>query len=506
MKKSTLIKVLICSLICLQAHLVSGQKNLILNPSFEQGTHPTGSNGIGNGHATYWKPGFTYNTGYTPGTRYGGTPDLLDYNIPAGVCGYGYFPNLFYASNTGAGTLPKHGERFALIMGGYTGVYAFNEGESILGQLHKFECPGNYILTFWAKAPDGYWQGTCSTGYFGYINYNIHPNNYVEVALRKSTDSTRNKRIYTTPTIINKGNWIKYSDTISITATDIDTFDRIEFRIDSAGAETSKKIAFIDSVSLVYYEPASAPPVYVLYDTIGCQESVDLDLINTHICDGYYDTWTLNGVPVSNIVTPGVNATYITKCRTCEGCVNFEVRVNITIASPSVDTETDTLHCDSCIVIAASACPSGTMTAMWSNSLGTNSTVTVCPNQDEQYIYTCLDSNGCPTHKSYRRVIYEECDQPAPIMEELGTKNINLEDAIMIYPNPTTETFTLTISGLNLNDVTYSITDISGKVITEDIRPTAAKMTISLLQNPHGIYLVNIHYKNKVITKKVSLK
>jgi hypothetical protein len=93
-------------------------------------------------------------------------------------------------------------------------------------------------------------------------------------------------------------------------------------------------------------------------------------------------------------------------------------------------------------------------------------------------------------------------------MKMLGNNTIYMEPAVVVYPNPnsTSGIFTLKVSGIDLNELSYSIKDVTGKIIVDELKATAYKMTINLEQQPKGVYLLNVYYKGSVIIKKLVMQ
>lgn len=79
--------------------------------------------------------------------------------------------------------------------------------------------------------------------------------------------------------------------------------------------------------------------------------------------------------------------------------------------------------------------------------------------------------------------------------------SISVEDeqgvdlSAVIYPNPTTEYITLSISNNNLGNVSYSLLDMHGKIISQElVTDKIANIQLGTLST--GIYLLNVYNNN----------
>ncbi|MDO5972234.1 T9SS type A sorting domain-containing protein [Flavivirga aquimarina] len=88
----------------------------------------------------------------------------------------------------------------------------------------------------------------------------------------------------------------------------------------------------------------------------------------------------------------------------------------------------------------------------------------------------------------------------------LSVDEDELESAITIFPNPAKEQFFIkNASFINLEKA--AIYDVSGRLISEyDTSNTSRTKVISLAGISNGIYFVNIHSENAMITKKIVIK
>ena len=82
------------------------------------------------------------------------------------------------------------------------------------------------------------------------------------------------------------------------------------------------------------------------------------------------------------------------------------------------------------------------------------------------------------------------------IVNGIEVTEINLE--LMIYPNPTTDQFILTIANYNNENLTYKLYDISGKLIeTEQL--SKSKTSINVQDLKANTYLLHVFDQNAAI-------
>lgn len=89
---------------------------------------------------------------------------------------------------------------------------------------------------------------------------------------------------------------------------------------------------------------------------------------------------------------------------------------------------------------------------------------------------------------------------------ELGSKDNELENAISLFPNPTSGVFMLNYTGIE-QLVSVTITDFSGKIIQQvDLNNFNGQQEILLEQVSSGIYFIQISTEETWVTKKMVLK
>lgn len=95
-----------------------------------------------------------------------------------------------------------------------------------------------------------------------------------------------------------------------------------------------------------------------------------------------------------------------------------------------------------------------------------------------------------------------------PLMTNYNCPTASIEDEelitdINIYPNPTTGQFYIK-SGASVNLDKVVIYDVSGRLISSiDVSSTSGVKTINLPRVKKGLYFVNLHDENRMITKKL---
>ncbi len=81
-------------------------------------------------------------------------------------------------------------------------------------------------------------------------------------------------------------------------------------------------------------------------------------------------------------------------------------------------------------------------------------------------------------------------------------KNIN--NKIMIYPNPTNEIVTIVFQNINENDLKITISDLLGRIVSEKrIKNNERQLNLNLNSFPNGIYLIQILDNEKLYVAKV---
>ncbi|MGE0090323.1 MAG: T9SS type A sorting domain-containing protein [Bacteroidales bacterium] len=114
------------------------------------------------------------------------------------------------------------------------------------------------------------------------------------------------------------------------------------------------------------------------------------------------------------------------------------------------------------------------------------------------YTIDILDTEGCgPITSEVLTISFPE-----------GINNIDLNNKIKIYPNPTSSSITVEIENIQTDSYTISIFDITGKqVYSEKVKNEGLiKKELDLSGYSKGIYSVNITFANKIWSQKIVLQ
>ena len=76
-----------------------------------------------------------------------------------------------------------------------------------------------------------------------------------------------------------------------------------------------------------------------------------------------------------------------------------------------------------------------------------------------------------------------------------------------VTPNPTSGIFDVNIQLMNTQDAVIEVTDATGRVVIADALKNVFGKTVTLSLNgfADGVYFVNLHTQNEVLTKRVVL-
>lgn len=106
---------------------------------------------------------------------------------------------------------------------------------------------------------------------------------------------------------------------------------------------------------------------------------------------------------------------------------------------------------------------------------------------------TASYSIGQISYKSPAGTIVSDGVQQPYEIQVLGTSdypNITLE--MVVYPNPTTNLLTLKLPQENLSNLSYQVYDINGKMVYDLEKIISSETTISMQNNPKGVYFLNV--------------
>lgn len=76
-------------------------------------------------------------------------------------------------------------------------------------------------------------------------------------------------------------------------------------------------------------------------------------------------------------------------------------------------------------------------------------------------------------------------------------KEINL--TMVAYPNPTVDILNLSVVNDKLDDLTYDLFDINGKIVSKTSKIIASETTVNMHELPQGVYFLRINNNSKTI-------
>jgi len=133
---------------------------------------------------------------------------------------------------------------------------------------------------------------------------------------------------------------------------------------------------------------------------------------------------------------------------------------------------------------------------------GTNATMT-------EYSYD-LNSFNSETNFMIRFVFHsdEYTNQEGVIIDDLvidGTLSANTfqTDQILVYPNPSSNIFNIKLK--TLEDISYSVVDVTGKLVLKGEQKDTSGFSINLNQFNTGLYILTLQNENHSISKKLIL-
>lgn len=88
--------------------------------------------------------------------------------------------------------------------------------------------------------------------------------------------------------------------------------------------------------------------------------------------------------------------------------------------------------------------------------------------------------------------------QPFEIVTLYGEQFTEISLQMVLYPNPTTSFVNLKIDNFNMDNLSYQLINLNGKLIV-DKKITESETQIQLENYPSAIYLLNVNQENKTI-------
>ncbi|KOY86250.1 hypothetical protein AD998_08920 [bacterium 336/3] len=240
-------------------------QNLVQNPSFEQGTIPTGQSQL---HLatnwTHYKGDCIANNPNIPSTW--PSSDLFDKNATSSSVGV---PSNVWT--TSAGLDERTGQRR------YAGIWnqvdqTFVNDERIRGTLTTTLQAGSYDLSLYLARGKNHLTPSTLDPVTKY---------QVEVVLRKGTDCSLQKLIYISPSLTNY-QWQQYATTFSIIDSEANIYNRVEIRIkhftfSQFESRPNVRTVFIDDVSITPIV-CTLNPAYSY--SIGCDKQANQAVID----------------------------------------------------------------------------------------------------------------------------------------------------------------------------------------------------------------------------------
>tara|TARA_B100000508_G_scaffold55003_3_gene42668 strand:- start:33337 stop:37557 length:4221 start_codon:yes stop_codon:yes gene_type:complete len=135
-------------------------------------------------------------------------------------------------------------------------------------------------------------------------------------------------------------------------------------------------------------------------------------------------------------------------------------------------------------------------TAEWflnGTSVGNGSSITMT--QSGQYTVVITNENGCESQNS------GNFD-----MDTTGLENLDLAEALNVYPNPTDGIINIDFNGYT-EEMSINVIDAIGRVVINNrVVDTNNKTTIDMTAFETGVYTIIFRSGNEMITKKITLK
>lgn len=89
----------------------------------------------------------------------------------------------------------------------------------------------------------------------------------------------------------------------------------------------------------------------------------------------------------------------------------------------------------------------------------------------------------------------EGLQQPYEIMVISGIEETDINLSLSVYPNPATDFVVLSVEHSNLQNMTYLLYDLQGKII-EKQKLNSSQTSISMVELANGVYFIKVLNKN----------
>lgn len=194
-------------------------------------------------------------------------------------------------------------------------------------------------------------------------------------------------------------------------------------------------------------------------------------------------TWSSGPTGATLALTPTVTATYSVLAQSgfCYGMGMKTVSVN---PKPTVAASSSTVLL--CVGQSAVFTATGASTYSWMPS-GSGATISVSPTVNTTYTVIGTDVNTC-TNVAYVTQSVQVCS---------GLQQLSISSEFRIYPNPTSDIFTIDMSNITNPSKLEIYNAIGQLVISTELNSYSTKVNID--QMPKGIYTVRVKEGNAVI-------
>jgi hypothetical protein len=195
-----------------------------------------------------------------------------------------------------------------------------------------------------------------------------------------------------------------------------------------------------------------------------------------------------NGTSASGL-SPGTYVVTVTDYLGCAAIVN--INIGFVNAAPAVELGADSVACNGTTVTLDAG--AGMASYLWSdNSTGQTLDVTA----DGAYGVVVTDANGCQ-NSDLINVSFIQCNAPL-VSHSTGNE-------FSVYPNPTHNMLSVSISNVRNENVKIQLSDILGNkvYVATDKSTIGYKSIINMSSFPAGVYLLKVQYLDEVKTIKV---
>lgn len=116
--------------------------------------------------------------------------------------------------------------------------------------------------------------------------------------------------------------------------------------------------------------------------------------------------------------------------------------------------------------------------------------------------YQAIDESGNQSFITCRTVQVRETG------EFLGVDNLNMEDMLSIYPNPSAGAFTVKFEGALANNASITVLNAQGQVIQSIASPVFqnGELAINITGAAAGMYIVRVQSGDQIVNKKVTIQ